>query len=79
MCRIQELPLPFPASVFLLHGFQDICIELVTLPLTCEVLEDSALNSEMLHTLDTPKSSEQYEMFINWEMQISSAEMEGRE
>lgn len=55
-------------------------IELVTLPLTCEVLEDSALNSEMLQTLDAPKeSSEQYEMFINWEMQMSYAEMECRE
>lgn len=79
MWKIQELPLPFPALVFLLHGFQGICIELVTLPLICEVLEDSALNSEMLQTLDTPKSSEQYEMFINWEMQISYAEMECRE
>lgn len=54
--------------------------ELVTLPLTCEVLEDSALHSEMLQTLDTPKkSSEQYEMFINWEMQISYTEKECRE
>lgn len=57
-----------------------VLIELVTLLLTCEVLEDSALNSEMLQTLDTPKeSSEWYEMFINWEMQMSYAEMECRE
>lgn len=57
-----------------------VLIELVTLPLTCEVLEDSALTSEMLQTLDAPKeSSERYEMFINWEMQISYAEMECRE
>lgn len=54
--------------------------ELVTLPLTCEMLEDSALDSEMLQILDTPKkSSEQYEMLINWEMHISYAEMEHRE
>lgn len=53
---------------------------LVTLPLACEVLEDSALDSEMLQTLDTPKkSSKQCEMFINWEMHISYAEMQHRE
>lgn len=45
---------------------------LVSLPFTCEVLEDSALDSEMLQILDTlKKSSEQCEMFINWEMHIS--------
>lgn len=54
--------------------------ELVPLPLTCEMLEDSDLDSEMLQILDTPKkSSEQYEMLINWEMHISYAETEHRE
>lgn len=55
--------------------------DLVTLPLTCEMLEDSALDSEMLQMiLDTPeKLSEQYEILINWEMHISYAEMEHRE
>lgn len=48
---------------------------------SCEVLEDSALDSEMLQSvLDTlKKSSEQYEMFINWEMHMSYAEMDSRE
>lgn len=50
---------------------------LVILPLTCEVLEDSARDSEMLQILDTlKKSSEQREMLINWEMHISYAEIE---